>query len=121
MDLANGVPDREGVGVFTRLGFADRDTNPVKWSVSGGVGGRGMIPFRGNDLFGAGYYYTSFQDTRLFSDLLGFDSHGQGFEAFYNLAIAPAAHLSLDLQLQNPAVADTGTAVVFGTRLNLAF
>ena len=80
-----------------------------------------MIPSRGNDVFGAGYYYTSFQDTRLFSDLLAFDSYSEGFEAFYNVAITPAAHLSLDLQLQNPAVADTSTAVVLGTRLNLAF
>ena len=29
IDLANGVPDRGGVGVFARFGVADQDTNPV--------------------------------------------------------------------------------------------
>ena len=32
IDLANGVPDREGIGVFARFGVADQDTNPVEWS-----------------------------------------------------------------------------------------
>ena len=64
IDLANGVPDREGVGVFARFGVADQDTNPVEWSASFGVGGRGIIPSREDDVFGVGYYYTHFQETR---------------------------------------------------------
>ena len=61
IDLANGVPDRGGVGVFARFGVADQDTNPVEWSGSFGVGGRGIIPSRDDDVFGVGYYYTTFQ------------------------------------------------------------
>ena len=64
IDLANGVPDREGIGVFARFGVADQDTNPVEWSASFGVGGRGIIPSRDDDVFGVGYYYTHFQETR---------------------------------------------------------
>ncbi len=49
-------------------------------------------------MFGVGYYYTHFQESR-FSGLLGVDDHGQGFETFYNAALTPAAHLTFDVQL----------------------
>ena len=45
----SGVPKQQGIGVFSRFGFADKDTNPVEWAVSGGIGGRGLIPSREND------------------------------------------------------------------------
>jgi hypothetical protein len=120
IDAANGVPDREGVGVFARFGVADQDTNPVEWSGSIGVGGRGIIPSRDDDVFGVGYYYTRIQDSR-FSGLLGIKDHGQGFETFYNMAVIPAAHLTFDLQLADSALPRTDTAVILGGRLNLSF
>ena len=120
MDLTNGLPDHQGVGLFARFGFADKDTNPVEWSASGGIGGRGIIPTRDNDVFGAGYYYNSFQPTRI-SGALGFDDKAQGFEAFYNVAITPAAFLTADLQVHDPALPGTDTPVILGSRLNLAF
>jgi porin len=119
IDLANGVPDREGVGVFARFGVADQDTNPVEWSGSFGVGGRGIVPSRDDDVFGVGYYYTHFQGTRV-GGLLGFSDEGQGFETFYNAAITPATHLTFDLQLADSAL-PTDTAVILGARLNLTF
>jgi porin len=120
IDLANGVPDREGVGVFARFGVADQDTNPVEWSASVGVGGRGIIPSREDDVFGVGYYYTHFQESRV-GGLLGFEDEGQGFETFYNAAITPASHLTFDLQLADSALPRTDTAVLLGGRLNLSF
>jgi porin len=54
IDLLNGEPDQQGIGLFARFGFADKETNPVEWAVSGGVGGRGVIPTRDNDTFGLG-------------------------------------------------------------------
>ena len=39
IDLLNGAPDQEGVGLFIRFGFADQETNPVEWAVSAGIGG----------------------------------------------------------------------------------
>ena len=46
IDLLNGRPDREGIGVFFRAGVSDEDTDPVTWSLSGGLGGRGLVPMR---------------------------------------------------------------------------
>ena len=120
VDLANSVPDYQGVGLFARLGLADQNTNPVEWSGSIGVGGRGIMPTRDNDVFGVGYYYTHFQDTDVGS-AIGFDDRGQGFEAFYNAAITPAVRLTLDFQLQDSLLPDVDTAALLGARLNLGF
>lgn len=120
ISLANGVPDRQGLGVFSRIGFADQDTNPVEWSASVGVGGRGIIGGRDNDTFGVGFYYAGIQDTRL-SGILGIDDHSYGFEAFYNIAITPAAHLTLDAQFLKSPSTNIDDAIILGMRLGLTF
>jgi porin len=94
IDLLNGEPDQQGVGLFIRFGFADKDTNPIEWAVSGGIGGRGLIPTRDNDTFGIGYYYNRIQKLRL-SGVLGVQNSAQGFECFYNIAITPACRVTL--------------------------
>jgi porin len=120
IDVADGRPDHRGLGIFARAGVADQDTNPIKWSASIGVGGRGMIPSRDQDIFGVGYYYTKAQETRI-SGPLGVADHSQGVEAFYNVAITPATHLTFDVQVLDSALSDVDTSVIIGMRLNLAF
>ena len=44
-----------------------------------------------------------------------------GLEAFYNLAITPATHLTFDVQVLDSVFADVDTTVIAGMRLNLAF
>lgn len=120
LDLTNRQPDHQGIGLFARVGFADKNTNPIKWTVAGGVGGRGIIPSRDNDTFGIGYFYTELQSTR-FSTLLNVADNTKGFEAFYNIAITPAAHLTFDVQVIDSTFSGIDTAVILGTRLGLAF
>jgi porin len=120
IDLLNGAPDRQGVGLFIRFGFADKDTNPVEWAVSAGVGGRGLIPVRDNDTFGIGYYYNRVQTLRL-SGILGLENSAQGFECFYNIAITPACRVTLDLQVVEAVQARLQTATVVGLRAGLDF
>jgi porin len=119
-DLSNGQPDQPGIGLFSRFGFADKETNPIEWAVSGGIGGRGMIPSRDNDTFGLGYYYNSIQRTRLFS-ALGLVDSSQGFECFYNIAVSPALHVTLDLQVVESVLSTVRTATILGMRANLSF
>jgi porin len=120
VDLQDGRPDHQGLGVFTRLGFADEDTNPLEWALSGGIGGRGAIPGRDDDTYGVGFFYNGIQDTRLFS-ALGVESAASGFEAFYNVAVAPSVHVTLDLQVVEPVVDSLDTAVVLGLRVRAQF
>jgi porin len=118
--LTNGEPDRQGFGLFARAGFADQDTNPIEWSASGGVGGKGVIPSRDRDTFGVGYFQIKFQHERL-TNSLGVDDHSQGFEAFYNVSVTPAANLTFDVQVLDSPQPDVDTAVVLGLRLSLKF
>jgi porin len=120
IDLANGKPDRKGIGLFARAGIADKDTDPVDWSLSGGLGGRGGFGGRDNDVFGVGYFYNHVVTGRL-TGLLGLDDHNQGIEAFYNIALTPAAHLTLDIQYVEAALPSVDPALVVGGRLSLNF
>lgn len=106
--------------MFGRIGVADDDVDPVGWAVSGGIGGRGMIPTRENDSFGVGYYYNHIVDTRFFG-LVGIDDHAQGVEAFYNIAITPAARLTIDIQYVDAALPDVDDDVVIGARFSVQF
>jgi porin len=118
-----------GVGVFGRFGASDGNPNPVRYFVSAGVGGKGMIPGRPLDRFGLGYYYIdvgsiSFQGPLATREFL---SDEQGFEAFYNIAITPWAQLTPNIQVIRGAQRHTvtgekvDTATVLGLRLHLLF
>jgi porin len=114
----DGRPDLQGLGLFTRLGFADHDTNPIDWSASLGLGGRGLIDGRGDDCFGLGYFYTSLQQPRsLLINRLG--DHTQGLELFYDMAFARSVSLTLDGQWVAGAFNDIDDAVLIGLRLNV--
>jgi hypothetical protein len=120
IDRGDGRQDLEGLGAFAILGLGDRDTNPVSWSAAVGVSGRGTIPGRGNDTWGVGYFYNSVQepDTVL---LDGLESSTQGFEAYYNIALAGSASLTLDFQWTKSAIDEIDDAVILGLRLHISF
>lgn len=120
INTGDGRPDYQGFGLFARAGIADQDTNPVEWSISGGIGGRGMIPTRANDTYGVGYFYSHFQRMR-FMDIANLEDYTQGMEAFYNVAITPAINLTFDLQLVGTALSDTDTTAIVGGRVNISF
>ena len=79
-----------------------------------------MIPSRENDCFGLGCYYQSIETLRL-SGVLGIENSAQGFECFYNIAITPAAHMTLDLQVVDTPQKRVRTATVLGLRATLNF
>src|SRR5262249_49359948 len=116
----DGNPDRQGLGLFARFGFADKKTNPVKWAASGGVAGRGMIPSRDNDTFGIGYYYTQLERSQFITTAV-LDDSARGFECYYDIAVTPAVHVTLDLQIVNPAPSGVQTATILGLRGTISF
>ncbi|KPK57674.1 MAG: hypothetical protein AMS21_11200 [Gemmatimonas sp. SG8_38_2] len=126
IDLNNEMPDLEGVGLFTRFSFADKTTNPWKNHVSGGIGGRGVVPTRDNDVFGVGYFYNWLETARLDAplgeiDLIDVDPNEWGFEFFYNIAITPAAKLSFNIQVIDSPLPGVSTGTVIGSRFALMF
>lgn len=120
INVRDGRPDLRGIGLFSRIGFADQNTNPFKFAASVGLGGRGLIPSRDNDTIGLGYYYNALQSDRIISAPGAGDSN-QGLEAFYGLAITPAANLTFDLQWAKSNIGGIDDALIVGARLNLSF
>lgn len=90
-----------GWGVFTRFAVADRDTNPIDWSVAVGVSGNGLFSSRPKDTYGIGYYHLQLTETPLFQALDMNDENG--FEVWYNAEITPWFHLTADLQIIDTA------------------
>ncbi len=120
IDVTDGRADLRGIGVFARFGFADEDTNPIAWSLSAGLGGRGMLPGRDEDTFGLGFAYADI-DRSAITSAFGFDDQAYGVEAYYNIAISPGVSLTLDAQVVNPVLDDFDTATILGARLNIRF
>lgn len=120
IDQTDGRPDLRGLGLFARFGFADTDTNPVDWTFSGGIGGRGLIPSRDNDTYGVGYVYTKLESGGRFVSLLINDST-QAFEAFYNVAVTRSVGLTFDVQWTDGAVNRFDSATILGCRMYVRF
>jgi porin len=45
----------QGIGIFGRIGFGDRNTNILEQFYSFGIGGQAMLPGRDHDRFGIGF------------------------------------------------------------------
>ena len=114
----------QGWGIFGRIGFADKNTSPIERFYNFGFGGKGIIPGRDDDTFGAGFYYAD--DTEkmspIYSNLSELDlGDGYGFEFFYNVQVTPWFHLTPDIQVVEPANGDLDTVVVVGLRSKIEF
>ncbi|MEM9800004.1 MAG: carbohydrate porin [Planctomycetota bacterium] len=119
IDVTNSRIDRAGYGFFLRAGVADRDTNPVEWVVSGGIGGRGVVPGRDEDSVGIGLATGRAVENR-FTDTTLVDRSTGRFEAYYAYAITPSTILTLNFQYIDTVVGGRDPATLLGLRLRAA-
>jgi porin len=123
------APSRKGLppvgfGLFFRAGWEPQDRNVIDQFYSFGIGGYGGLPGRDRDQWGVGWAGSHISgDLRNDLSFLGkrVNQFENGFEAFYNFAVTPATHVSLNLQVINSAAAAVDTAVVIGTRFQFDF
>jgi porin len=108
-----------GLGIWGRFGGSDGVANPIHLFYSGGIGGKGLIPGRERDTFGIGFYYAQTANARI-PQRLNFGD-GQGFEAYYEIALTPWARFTPDIQWINPSQRNESSAWVLGARLELDF
>ncbi|MCF7673866.1 MAG: carbohydrate porin [Akkermansiaceae bacterium] len=120
LDPGNGRQDLQGVGVFARVQYTDEDTNPLELSISGGINAKGLISGRDNDAMGIAYSYNRLRKGR-FLKSVGIADSSSVLEAFYNIELTPAPHLTLDVQVIESALPDADTAIVLGTSMQIQF
>ena len=124
--------NKVGWGIFARGGWAPKNRNVIDQFYSFGIGGKGLIiPRRESDRWGIAYAANHLSsDFR--SDLRNLGISGESmetaFEAFYNIMVTPAIHLTLDAQYILDPFADAfgkaradSHAFVLGSRLQLDF
>jgi porin len=112
--------DLEGLGIFLTAGLADESTNPITYALAVGLGGRGMIPGRGDDQYGVAYFYNELQEPAVGSiNPLGQSS--QGCEIYYNFALVGSVELTLDFQWTKSAFENIEDSYILGLRLNVRF
>ena len=88
------APDGAGISIFAIASVGEASTNPVRWSLSGGLSWRGPIPSRPDDQFGIGVAYARFTDEGSF-----FPRPGEcAIEAFYSVQVTPWLSIQPDLQ-----------------------
>jgi porin len=130
-----GDPTR-GVGVFFSASVSDGNPNPVKYSYSLGLVGKGVVPNRPRDDFGIGWARTEFSDDflrelRALPVNLGLD-YEDVVELYYNVAVTPWLSVSPSLQIISPALKktfdaasdafkDIDTTYIAGVRVGIRF
>lgn len=128
-----GEPTK-GLGVFFNFGVSDGNPNPVEYSWVVGIGGKGIVPGRGSDTFGAGWARTEltgdFVPFLRDSLLLGLENEDT-FEIYYNASITPWLNVSPSMQVVDVALErslmggnrldETDTAAVFMLRTFVRF
>ena len=120
IDLSDGRQDLQGIGVFLRIQAADTDTNPMDYSIAGGINAKGLIPGRDNDAMGIAYVYNKLSDDRLLN-FIGIDAQSSVWELFYNIELIPSVHMTLNAQKVNSAFPDIDTATILGVSMQILF
>ena len=110
--------DEQGLGFFTRCGWADGDTAELEsfWSV--GLQYRGWFESRDEDVLGIGLASGRFTDL---DDPEGFEDGERVVELYYSLAICPTINLCPDVQYVADPGGESGAddALVVGVRARI--
>ena len=113
-----------GLGLFARAGWEPQDRNVIDQFYSFGIGGYGGLPGRDRDQWGVGWAGSHISgDLRNDLSVLGRhpNEFENAFEVFYNFAVTPATHVSVDLEVIKSVASAVDTAVVIGTRYQFDF
>jgi len=125
---------RRGIGMFFGAGVSDGKANPIKYSYSVGLVGKGVVPGRPRDDFGIGWARSEFSDNFVpymrTTFGLGLD-HEDAVELYYNASVTPWLSLTPSVQIINSGLnkalgsngdlKDLSTTYIVGARVGVRF
>ncbi len=91
-----------GIGTFFNFGASDGRANPIKYSYSLGLVGKGVVPGRPRDDFGIAWAQTEFSDNFVpfLRNSFGLGlNHEDAVELYYSAAVTPWLTVSPSLQV----------------------
>jgi porin len=128
-----GDPKR-GIGAFVSFGLNDGRVNPIKYSYTLGLVGKGVVPGRPRDDFGIGWSRVDFSDDFIpfLRNTFGLGlKHEDAVELYYNAAVTPWLSVTPSLQIINPGLnkaldpignfKNLDTTYMFGVRVGVRF
>ena len=101
---------KSGLGTFFSFGVSDGKANPIKYSYSLGLVGKGIVPGRAHDEFGVGWSLVEFSDNFVPFLRQNFNlclSRESAVELYYNFAVTPWLNVSPSYQYISPALNKT--------------
>lgn len=112
----------EGLGFFARYGCRQENVNRLSTFWSMGAQYQGLLPRRGNDVLGFGYYSAIGSDDYIEYQNPNFDRQN-GYEAYYSIQLTPAFAVTPGGQyiVQPGGLTTRRDSWVFATRLRFSF
>jgi porin len=119
---ADSCNQQRHTDLFGYVAFSDNNTSPFDWTASLSVETFGPSAHRAGDRMGIAYFYNALSpDFKNVFSLVTPLENIHGGEVYYNAEITPWFHLTLDLQVINPAIVARDTAFILGTRAKIDF
>lgn len=123
VEFSDDPKARKGWGLFGRASISDGNPTPIRYFLSGGVGGNSRLRADKNDKWGIGWYYVGASNE--FGPIPQFlfgPRDGSGLELFYNFQVTRFLNVTPDIQFLRPeASALADKAFVYGLRANLSW
>jgi porin len=116
----NNANDTQGLGIFSRYGWANSNVNELTNFFSIGLQYQGLFESRDNDVLGLGFTHGTFSNKAVSNFPEDYESV---LELYYNAHISPLLNITPGVQyIANPGGAKgVSDAVVLGLRLQMRF
>jgi len=112
----------KGLGIFTDIGLAPRNSSVINFYVDGGLTYKGLIPTRDNDVLGVAFAYGHLNNNPQGNDVSSNPGYEMVFEATYQIVLTPWLSFQPDLQyVMQPFSTDIPNALVLGTHATISF
>jgi porin len=112
----------KGLGIFTHIGLAPRNSSVINFYVAGGLNYKGLIPTRDNDVLGLAFAYGHLNNSPQADDGNSNPGYEMVFEATYQIVLTPWLSLQPDVQyVIQPSSADIPNALVLGAHATVSF
>jgi porin len=112
----------KGLGIFTYIGLAPRNSSVINVYVDCGLNYKGLIPTRDNDVLGVGFAYGHLNNNPQGNDESSNPGYEMVLEATYQIVLTPWLSFQPDLQyVMQPSSTDIPNALVLGAHATISF
>ena len=112
----------KGLGIFTHIGLAPRNSSVINFYFDGGLNYKGLIPTRDNDVLGMAFAYGHLSNNPQDNEGSSNPGYEIVLEATYQMELTQWLSLQPDVQyVIHPSGTDTANALVLGAQATVSF